>query len=181
MTEVATQENGELALDGGIENPPVLPGSEPVEVDFFGGVEERERWYFPGQDTQFIEFALMTEGMRKQWQRKTNRGIKVNRNSQDAEINVDAASDREWLLKIAVKDWYIINPKKSNQPVAYTEREFAAWMERANPRLIDKLEQAIRDANPWMMDEMDPEAIREEIERLEKLYDKAVERRESKS
>ena len=173
MSEVAMPEAPEM---------PALPGQdEPIVVDFFGGVNDTERWYFPGQDEQFIEFALMTEGMRKQWQRKTNRAIKVGRNTQEAEIAVDAASDREWLLKIAVKDWFIRNPNKNNQPVPFTDREFAAWMERANPRLIDKLEQAIRDANPWMLDEMDPDSIKEEIVRLEKMYDKAVERQQSKS
>ena len=161
--------------------PPGTELEEPAPVDFYGGIDATEKFYFPGQNEQYIEFSLMDEGMRKKWQRDTRSGIKVDRKTQSAEIGLDPARDRESLLRTTVVNWFIRDPKRGNQPVAFTEREFGAWMNRTSPLLIDKLELAIRDANPWMQDEMDPDSIQEEIDRLTKLRDEAIARRESKS
>jgi hypothetical protein len=125
--------------------PPGTELEEPAPVDFYGGIDATEKFYFPGQNEQYIEFSLMDEGMRKKWQRDTRSGIKVDRKTQSAEIGLDPARDRESLLRTTVVNWFI------------------------------------RDANPWMQDEMDPDSIQEEIDRLTKLRDEAIARRESKS
>lgn len=159
-------------------------------VDFFGGRTDTAKWYFPGQETpvQYIEFRKMNEGQRKKYQRKTSRDIKVNRKTQESAIGMDIAGDREALIQEVVCGWYIIDGK-TGQSVPFDAKldhdgritrggTFMQWMDRADPRLIDKLELAIRDENPWMQDEMDPDSIQEEIDRLVKLKDEVEKRAE---
>lgn len=164
-----------------IPPPPAEQNEQQAVVDFFGGVEDTAKFYFPGQDTQYIEFQIMNEGMRKRYQRKTSRDIKVDRRSNQAQIGIDPAGDRESLLEETVLDWYIIDVKGTGRPVPFSKPTFRNWLNKANPVLIDKLELAIRTANPWMQDEMEPEAIQEEIDRLEKLKKDIEARQEDKS
>lgn len=171
--------------------PPELPDGQivgpaaelPAEPDYFGASERTEKWYLPGSKTQYIEFKIMNEGARKKWQRKTSRDVKVSRKDQSAAISMDAAGDREALFEAVVIGWTIIDPT-TKQVAPFNNNGpgglFMQWCNRRDPDLIDKLEIAIRDAHPWMQDEMDPESIREEITRLEKLEAEAIARREAK-
>lgn len=161
-------------------------------MDFFGGSEKVEKWLFPGQDEQYIEYRIMNEGQRKKFQRKTAKDIKVDRKTQMSAIGLDLAGDREALITEVVCGWFIRDPANGSQPVPFDTKltpdgkvtsggTFKKWMDRADPRLIDKLELAIRDANPWMQDDMDPESIQEEIDRLVKLKEEAEKRAEFQS
>lgn len=162
---------------------PSEAGRPPI-IDFFGGVSNTKKWYFPGQDVQYIEFQIMNEGMRKKFQQKTTRDVRVSRKDQSAAIGLDPAGDRQELLLSTIIDWYIIDVSTGN-PVPFSNNGpggiLAQWINRADPRLIDKLELEIRNANPWMQDDMDPESIREEITRLEKLEAEAIARRDEKA
>lgn len=163
---------------------PPHPNEEPQIIDFFGGINRTEKWYFPGQTTQYIEFSIMNEGMRKKFQQKTSRDVKISRKDQSAAVGFDPAGDRQELLLTTIVDWYIIDTQKG-VPVPFSNNGpggiLAQWINRADPRMIDKLELAIREANPWMQDEMDSASIREEITRLEKLEAEAIDRERQKA
>lgn len=162
------------------------PGNEePAEPNFFGGNLRTEKWYLPGSKVQYLEFTIMNEGQRKRFQRKTSRDIKVSRTDRTAAIGTDIAGDREALLLEVTVGWSLIDPG-TNQVAPFNGQgkpggSFAQWMNHADPRLIDKYELAVRDANPWMQDDMDSESIQEEIDRLEKLRDEAIRREQEKA
>lgn len=180
MTEMVDERPMPAALPP-IPPPPAEVDEAPAVIDFFGGVEDTAKFFFPGQDVQYIEFSIMNEGMRKRFQRKTSRDIKVDRRSNQAQIGIDPAGDRDSLLDETVVDWYIIDVRGTGKPVPFTKPAFRNWRDKASPVLIDKLELAIRMANPWMQDEMEPDAIQEEIDRLEKLKADVIARQDAKS
>lgn len=144
-----------------------------IEEDYFG-FDETKRWYFPN-GVFYIEYKAMTEGMRRAYQKKTNHSVRLQRASGDAIMGVDPAGDREALIDISVVDWFI---KKDGQPVTFKNSQFGfhMWIKNANPKFVESLERAIRQANPWMAAEMKSEDIRTEIDRLEEQFEEAVKR-----
>lgn len=153
--------------------------TEHVEfVDFFGGFDEVQRWTLPGQGKvpehrrAYLEVLPMTEGMRQTFQKRTNSKVTILHENRNAEMGVDPARDRRELIKISVQGWgnfFRRDPSGALNEVKYTDRAFQDFFEKANPKLVDELEKFIRSINPWMLDEMNEEAITQEIERLEKL------------
>lgn len=153
-----------------------IPTEEPVYEDYFG-FDRTEKWFFPDQK-QYIEFRIMDEGARSRFQKLTSQDIKVKRATGDASIKADPAEERHALITSSVVGWHIFHqgkevPFSSGSPGA----EFERWLSKADPKLIDELEYAIRLANPWLQDAMTTEAIDKEIDRLTDLR-KTVEERE---
>jgi hypothetical protein len=149
------------------------PGVEPVtpqlveEVyeDYFG-FEETKRWYFP-DGKQYIEFKVMTEGDKAKFQKATNRDIKLSRNTGDATIQADPATERHALIDTCVVNWFVFQGTKqvtfSNAGPGST---FQQWLSKANPKFVEDLEWAIRRENPWLQADMTIEEIDKEIKRL---------------
>lgn len=150
--------------------------------DYFGG-SNSEKWYFP-DGKQYIEFQPMNEGQRAKYESSTSRDVRFNRRTDDAAIRMDAASDRRQLVMSSVTGWHVAKRSgNSLEPVPFSMgtpgSTFNQWYDKANPKLINSLVDAIRKANPWMTDDMTSEMIREEIKRLEELLT-TVEEREAK-
>lgn len=152
-----------------------------VEVyeDYFG-FGETEKWFFPDKK-QYIEFQVMNEGQRREFQKKTNRDITFNRASNDAKIKADPAEERHALITTSVTGWNLRRrTSKGLEEVRFSKGSPGAELEKflavANPKLVDDLEFAIRKANPWMQAEMSVEEIDKEMARLNDLREQVLER-----
>ncbi len=143
------------------------PIEEKIGFEDYFTYEETKRWYFP-DGKQYIEYQPMTEGDRRRYQSKTMTTMSLNRASGDSKIGINVARDREALLDISVKNWYMV---RNGNEIPFTDRQFGwqRWVTIANPKLIEDLEKEIRKANPWMQADMDLEEVDAEIKRLEEL------------
>lgn len=150
-------------------------------VDYFG-FDEYETFYLP-DGKQFITFKKLNEGDRQKYESQTQRDVAFNRRTDDARIKIDSAGDRMALILVSVTGWnMVINEggKKKRAPFSTGSpgSTLAQWLPKANPKIVNDLYQAIRKANPFLMEEMTEEMIVEEIGRLnEMLVD--VRKRES--
>jgi hypothetical protein len=149
----------------------------PQQVDYFG-FEETHRWYFPDGIT-YVDIKVLDEGTKSMFQKKTQRDVTLERGSGNARFAMDPAEERHELIKASVYDWNLI---RGGQPIPLStnasnnKANLVKWMESANPVLVENLEKFIREKNPWLQGEMSSKDIREEIDRLEKLYDETVAR-----
>lgn len=164
------------------ELPPMPEGLDPVGTpdkdesgyeDYYGDLDT-ETWYFP-DGKQFMVFQPMNEGQRAKFQRSTSRDVTVERQSGDARLKVDQASERTELIMTSVVDWKLMRrgSDRKFKSVPFNNNgmgsELAKWLQQANPKLVDSLENAIRKANPWMLDQLSVEEIEKEQERLEEM------------
>lgn len=145
--------------------------TKPEFEDYYS-FSDRVKWYFP-DGVHYIEFEPMTEGARRKYQTRTASVLTMNRASGDSKIGLNVARDREALLEVSVKDWYMHRRDGMGNwvEVRFDDKNygFKAWTLIANPKFIESLERAIRKANPWMASEMSVEDIDTEIERLQEL------------
>jgi hypothetical protein len=138
-------------------------------IDLWGASEEHV-WYFPGQENvpdqykQYVTFVSMNEGRRTRYQKKTSRPLHIERENNDARMTVDQAADRHALLETSITGWKIF---RGGDELMFRPSLLLEFLKFANPLHIDKLEKAIRDANPWMIAEMTSEQIEKEIANLE--------------
>lgn len=131
---------------------------------------------------QYILFKKMTEADKTEFQTKTNRDIRVQSTTKDIKMNMDPGRERAELLRISITGWRLFKPNHKGElvEVGYSEQERAAFIRQADPLLIQRLEQAIRDANPWMRQEMTVEEIDVQIATLQEQRVQALELEESK-
>lgn len=153
----------------------VQTGADMPYEDYFG-FDEADRWYFPDK-RQYIEFQRMNEGARAKFQKMTTRDITVVRNTGDARLKVDPATERHELLVQSVTGWFLF---RNGQPVPFSKgspgANFEQWLDKADPRLVDDLEQAVRRANPWLGADMTLEDIDKEMDRLRELREQVEEK-----
>lgn len=146
--------------------------TQPVEqADYFGFGGE-DRFLFP-DGVSFIDFRVMNEGQRKKFQTLTKRDVVMERRTGDTRVGLDPAEERHALLRAACVGW---NLKRGGRTVPFNERALLDFLEFADPRLIDKLEAAIRKANPWLVGEASSEEIKEQIKQLEEMLVEAEKR-----
>jgi hypothetical protein len=161
------------------DDPAVISGGEGY-VDYFGFGEDHIFVMPDGKQT--IEFRVMNEGERAKFQRKTSKDIKFNRASGDAAIKADQAEERWELIMTSVTGWsFMQRGPQGWVPVPFSggspSSALGKWLTKADPKIVDDLELAIRRANPWMQADMTVEEIDKEIDRLTDLR-KEVEERE---
>ena len=154
-------------------------------VQFFWGTDEIERYTLP-DGVQFFEFKPMNEGAKAKFQKMTNKGLRLNQQTQDATIDVDPANERWTLIKESLVGWLLFQRDKSD-PRGYSEYPTALpddnrrkaqvekILETFDAKVIQELEFKIRMANPWMQSDMTIEGIDEELDRLAKLRQQKVE------
>ena len=152
-------------------------GQTPADMEDYFGFDEFGTFMLP-DGKQWIKFKIMSEGDRAKFQRLTNKDIKITRGTGDASINADVAAERHELIKTSVVDWYMFgreNPSAPMQQIPFTKSgrglNLENWLSKANPKIVDDLELAIRQANPWMQADMTVEEIDKELERLRELRD----------
>lgn len=155
------------------------PAVIEVYEDYFGFGEERQFKLPDGK--QYISFQIMNEGQRSEFQKRTNRDIRINRASGDASIKADPAEERRALITSSVVGWNLKRRKGDGwEDVTFSKGSAGAslekWLVVANPKIIDDLEFAIRKANPWLQSDMTVEEIDKEMDRLRELREQTVER-----
>lgn len=158
-----------------METPTENPAVIQVQEDYFG-FGESQKFFFP-DGVSFIEFQIMNEGQRREFQKKTNRDITFNRGTNDARIKADPAEERHALITSSVTGWNLV---RNGQPIPFSKGTPGAtleqWLKVANPKIVDDLEFAIRKANPWMQAEMTVEEIDKEMARFAELREQVLER-----
>lgn len=157
---------------------PIL--EEEVYEDYFG-FDATETFYLP-DGKQFITFQVMDEGRKAKFQKMTNRDVVLERQSGNARMNIDPASERHQLLINSVIGWNLMkrNPAGKYEPVPFSigspGAEFEKWLDKANPNIVADLEAAIRKANPWLIGEMTVAEIEKEMDNLRELREAAIKR-----
>lgn len=144
---------------------------EYVPVDYFSFMAS-EKFYFPDRK-QYIEFQIMNEGAKSEFQKKTQKDLVVERQSGNARMRVNPATERHELIKASVTGWYMF---RGGKEYPYSPRMLDDFLKLADPKIIEDLEKAIRKANPWLMSDMSVEDIDREIANLQEMREIAVER-----
>lgn len=156
---------------------------EQVYENYFG-FETTEKYFLP-DGKQWIAFKPMNEGARAKYEAKTQKDISFNRRTDDAKVRVNASEDRHELIYESVCDWFLVQRDPTGEwlKVPFSSGKggtFSQWLLRANPKIVNELHRAIQNANPWMIADQDPAQIKEEIARLEQMYEEAVKREEQR-
>lgn len=161
---------------------PMPPIVEEVQYEDYFGFESYHEFTLP-DGKQKIFFTSLNEGQKTKFQQKINKDIHLNQQTRDARIKTDPAGERHELILASVTGWTLKRRSpRSGQwedvPFSGERRgsELDKWLQVANPVIVEKLEEAIRKANPWMLAEMTVEQIDEEIKRLEDLRKDVIER-----
>lgn len=141
------------------------------QEDYFGFTETK-KFIFPDKAT-FIEFRVMNEGDKSDFQKATQNDVILERNSGNARMKMDPASERHKLIEVSVVSW---NLRRNGQPLPYTRAALKDFLKLTDPRLIENLEKEIRKANPWLLQDMKSDDIRKQISELEEMLAVAEER-----
>jgi hypothetical protein len=161
---------------------------ETAQIIDFWSFSQKFRYYLPGQESlpehlkQYIEFERMNEGKKAEFQRRTNRDVRIQNVTKDIKMNMDAAKDRHTLIEISVTDWFMFrkNYKGEVQEIAFDQKQLKAFLTEFDPAIVQGLEQEIRDENPWMKQEQTVEEIDAEIENLQEQRKEAEKREAAK-
>lgn len=166
----------------------MLANGEPIEdrkiIDTWSYNIEEE-WVFP-DGIQKIFFQRMTEGKKAEFQKRTNRDIRVQRSTGDAKLSVDPAAERWILIELSVTGWKLYKRmvrggREELAEINFDKKLLKEWMENTNPKYVQELEKAIRDSNEWMANEASVEALEKEKEALEQRIEAAKEAERQKS
>jgi len=150
-----------------------------VEQDFttgfddYWGTDETKRIVLP-DGKQSVIIQLMTEGQRAQFERTQNQDLRVDR-EQTTTIKIDPGRTRKALLKAAIVNWEVKRRTASGewQDVKFSDANLNAFIDGANPRIIDKIEKEIREYNIWLKNDLTVEEIEKEIASLERELEAA--------
>lgn len=159
-----------------VQDPPV-PTVSGAQVTNYWGTDETGKYTLP-DGVQWIEFKLMNEGMKSQFQKLTNQDLTIGRDN-TAKVRMDAAEERHTLIKQSVVDWNLYAPDPQTGEMGYaafSKQMLNKWLEVGPPKIIEELEMAIRKANPWMQAEMTVEAVEKEIDRLTEVRRELLEK-----
>lgn len=155
---------------------------EAGRQDDYFGFNETKKFIFPDGVT-FIEFSVMNEGQRTEYQKKTSRDVRLERATGDARMKMDASLERHELIKNTIVSWNLTRGGVPlDQPhTSKGKTQLGDFLTLANPKLIDELEKEIRKANPWLLADMTSEDIQKEIDNLEEMKQVALERERGES
>jgi hypothetical protein len=144
-------------------------------IDFWGSTETYR--YFLKDGKQYFEIKPMNEGAKAQFQKKTNRGFRMNQRSNEARMDVDPAGDRHTLIKESVVGWRIMQrgPDGTFSEYPFAPRNLDVVLEKFDPKVIQDLEFFIRTKNPWMQGDLDVEDLEKQRDELDVLIKQAKE------
>lgn len=130
-----------------------------------------EEFVFP-DGIQKIFFKRMNEGQKSEFQKRTNKDIRVQRTTGDAKMSVDPAEERKILIELSVTDWVLYKRVRQGNEFTlaktmFDKKALMEWMVGTNPKIIQDLEKQIRDSNEWMKVEADIKALEAEKENLD--------------
>ena len=141
-----------------------------VLYEDYWGAAATVRHHLP-DGKQWFEIQPMNEGARARYQKLTSRDVVMSQKKDEAKISMDPATDRQTLIKESVIDWHLMQKDSDGKfyPAPFAKRNLEQWLEKAPAHIVDKLEHAIRMANPWLQAEMTLDDLYEERDRLDDL------------
>lgn len=142
----------------------------PAQVDYFNFGESVQHTLPDG--VSYVSIRVMNEGQRRQYQAKTSRAVDIDRGSEKMSMLLMPVEDMHALIETALDGWNLV---RGGEPVPFNNRNLQVFLENTDPRVVDEIAEAIRDANPWMLAEaMTVEAIDEEIADLQEKRKKLL-------
>lgn len=139
----------------------------------------RHTVYLGGSKEDWVEIQEMSEGRRARFQAMTTNDIRVKKDSGDSAFQIDQGNERKWLMKLSITGWDLVD--LDGKPIAFTPQNLEETLGDLDPSTVDEIVAFIREHNPWMVDNEDPETIQDEIDSLHKKLEKAKEREEAKN
>lgn len=152
------------------------PTTQVVQDDYFG-FEETFKVYLP-DGISFVEHRSLNEGAKRKYLNSVNREVRLHRATQDASIKTAPGDERKALLESAITGW---NLKRGGEPIPFSTRALAEFLDKANPKIVDIIEKDVRLHNPWLLAEMTVEDIDREIADLQDMRDRIVAEEEGKA
>lgn len=146
------------------EGPNDAPSDAGGQADYFG-FQQTHKFHLP-DGISWIEFRVMNEGEKADFQDRTSTDMVVERKSGDARMTLKQGTQRHELIKACVVGW---NLKRNGSPITFGRVELGDFLTVGNPKIIEDLEKAIRKVNPWLMADMTAADIKQEIHNLEEL------------
>jgi hypothetical protein len=134
------------------------------QADYFG-FQQTHKFVLPDK-ISWIEFRVMNEGEKADFQDKTSSDMVLERKSGDARMTLKQGTQRHELIKACVVGW---NLKRNGTPIPFGRVELADFLNLANPRIVEDLEKEIRKVNPWLLADMTSDDIKQEIHNLEEM------------
>lgn len=153
-----------------------VPTEERRPVDYFAAAGTYDVMLPDG--VQYVTVKEFREGDRRKYLSKVNRDIRIEKVSGDAKMRGPAGEEKVALLQAAIVGWYLFN---GGAEFPYSERALATFIDAAPPAVIDHIDREIRKHEPWLQTEATVEEIDQEIEALQEMRAKAVEREAGKA
>lgn len=151
------------------------PTHTSIAMDYFG-VDERHRVLLP-DNVSWIEHKTLNEGERREYLKKTNKEVKLQRATGDAVMKMSPGEERQALLEVALTNWHLM---RGGQEVAFNKTELSMFLTVAPPKILDLVEADIRLKNSWLQGDMTLEDIEKEIANLEELREQKLKEEEGK-
>lgn len=170
MSEQSEEQKAAMAAKMAAEGADV---EESVQADYFGF--DKTKCVDLPDGKSWVEFKVMNEGQRRRYLNEQNKGIRINRATQDATIDTAPGDERHALLKNTIIDW---NLKRDGQDVKFSPSNLEQFLDKADPSVVDVIEREVRAAHPWLLQDMKVEDIDREIENLQRMREVAVKREE---
>lgn len=134
-----------------------------------------ERHVLDEETGEYVEFMPMNAGAKAAYERRTARDLYMQTGGkQSMRMSLNPAQDREALMEGSITDWNIERPEIDRstgqevwRPVPFNPANLREWLKVADPVELAELEDKIRKANPWLLNEQNLEdlyAARDEIE-----------------
>jgi len=149
-----------------------------TQEDYFGA-DLTERHTLP-DGISFVLLKELDEGDRRAYLNKTNKDIRVERQTGDAHLRIASGDERYYLLEMAIVGWNLVRKNGKTgviEPLPFNEKNRKDFLTKSRPGLLDGVEKKIRDMNLWLLpSELTEENIKEQIAELEEQLEKVRER-----
>ena len=157
------------------DSPEVEAPPRQRRFDIFGQITT-EKVFLP-DEVSYVEITKLSEGGRREFLKKTERPMKVNREG-EATVTVDQAAQRTALLETCIIGWDL---EVDGEPYVFAAHTLRRFLKDAPVDVIDDIEKACRDLNPWLRDEVTVEELDAQIAELTELRDEKLAEEEGKA
>lgn len=142
-----------------------VPTHEDVVEDFFGAADPLR---VPLDSKQWVEHTPFNEGQRRKYLNGINRDVTIAKTTGDAKMRMAPGDERYTLLKTAITNFHLI---RNGEPLNFGQRELEEFLEKAPPKVIDKIDKEVRKANPWLLAEASLEDLLKERDNLDEMIE----------
>jgi hypothetical protein len=180
VTEASTPQDQLDAQEAAAFGGPEVNEFEGQYVDYFG-VDRTEKVMLP-DGKSYIIIKELDEGGRRNFQNKTNKDVRLQRQTGDAFMKLGTGEDRYAMLESAITDWNLHSKHgQTGEMVAipFNATQLKKFLDSAPTKVIDLIEKKIRLMNPWLQGEISVEDIDKQIEDLQEMREAKLQEEES--